>query len=160
MTLQELHKEIETANTELGSVLSELDEVMKESLISGDTPAIRNGGASLVAQCYSGIENILKRVAIFRDKKIPSGYDWHISLVKLFQTSDSLNSDSFVNDELFSKLNLMRKFRHVAHHGYGFKLNWQTVKTAAIETPEIVDTFMKSLNKYLAELEKAPSNKT
>src|SRR3989339_100365 len=151
MTLHELRSEVEAETADLRTVLSEIDQVLAEASVSGDSAAVRNGSAALVAQCYRGMENILKRIAKFQAKPIPSGADWHVALGMIYTVRDD-NPDGFIQGSLLEKLTVMRRFRHVVHHGYGFKLHWGTIQVAAQEARGVVDLFVNAVNEYLNKL--------
>lgn len=145
MTLQELRDQVASESADIRVVLQELDEVRREAEGGPITSAIRNGGAALIAQCYTGIENILKRVAKYSSRSLPRGSDWHAELPTLF----SVRSGGFIGEKLLEHLALMRRFRHVVHHGYGFKLHWESVQVAMNEsrqTVEDVDAHLQSLD--------------
>jgi len=146
--LQGLRNDIALEIVDIRMVLKELDEVLRDAENGPVTPAIRNGGAALVAQCYSGIENILKRIAKYGPKSLPNGPDWHIELLTMF----SADSGGFLDQNLIEKLTRMRKFRHVVHHGYGFKLHWESVHVAMNESRHTVEDFINAADAHIQSL--------
>jgi uncharacterized protein YutE (UPF0331/DUF86 family) len=64
-----------------------------------------------------------------------------------------INSGGFIDEKLFEQLALMRRFRHVVHHGYGFKLSWESIQTAMKESREIVEDFVAAANRYVDSID-------
>ena len=87
---------------------------------------------------------ILKRIIRNRNAELPSGGEWHIELLKLF-SKNSGSPFGILDENLFSQLSLMRKFRHVVMHGYGFTLDGEMAITALKETPVVVSGFLSAL---------------
>jgi Uri superfamily endonuclease len=114
----------------------------------GHSPTIVAGAAAYIAQCYGGIELILKRITRHRNLDLPTSGEWHIELLKIFRQGTG-NQHAFIGEELFSQLSLMRKFRHFVIHGYGFSLDTATVAKALSDTPGIVSEFLTALDGYL-----------
>jgi len=79
----------------------------------------KTAAAAFLAQFYSGIENILKRICKFYDIPLPSGNNWHYELVRRFQT-DETPLPLLFDEELANQIGPYRKFRHIFFHGYGF----------------------------------------
>jgi Uri superfamily endonuclease len=144
----DLRSEIELEKANLKQVLADVARTQVEIASPAHSPTIVAGAAAYIAQCYGGIELILKRIVRHRNLELPSGGEWHIELLKIFRR-DSGNSHAFISEELFSKLSLMRKFRHFVIHGYGFSLDAATVTAALSDTPGIVAEFLDALDGYL-----------
>jgi uncharacterized protein YutE (UPF0331/DUF86 family) len=144
----DLFREINLEKENLRIVLSDIERAQKELASPNPSPTILAGAASYIAQCYGGIESILKRIIRNRNAELPSGGEWHIELLKLF-SKNSGSPFGILDENLFSQLSLMRKFRHVVMHGYGFTLDGEMVITALKETPVVVSGFLSALDSYL-----------
>jgi hypothetical protein len=144
----DLASEIEVEKSNIRAALSDIDRARKELASPGSSPTIVAGAASYVAQCYGGIESILKRIVRNRHKELPSGGEWHIELLKMFR-KDKDSPLGMLDDSLFSKLSLMRKFRHVVQHGYGFQLDRAMVSAALDDAPNVAAEFLSALDSFL-----------
>ena len=130
----DLLSEIELEKANIRLALSDIERVRKELSASDSSPTIVAGAASYIAQWYGGMEAILKRIIRNRNVALPSGGEWHIELLKMFHKNAG-PPFGILDKNLFSQLSLMRKFRHVVMHGYGFKLDRAIVAAALDEAP-------------------------
>ncbi len=84
MKKEDLINEINIELELIEFTLHELSSLYKD--ISAREPTVREktAAASFMAQFYSGIENILKRISRFQSVPLPTGETWHIELFKRF----------------------------------------------------------------------------
>jgi hypothetical protein len=108
--------------------------------------------ASFLAQFYSGIENILKRICKFQQVPLPVGESWHIDLFTRFCSPPFPTLPRLFDEELAAALVSFRKFRHVVFHGYSFRLDWSRLRQGAEATDTVFRNFKTTLNKYIASL--------
>jgi hypothetical protein len=89
-------------------------------------PTIREktAAAAFLAQFYNGIENILKRICISYEVRLPEGDNWHVTLFKMFSSPSQSPLPTLFDDNLAEILAPYRRFRHVVFHSYGFQLEW------------------------------------
>jgi uncharacterized protein YutE (UPF0331/DUF86 family) len=146
----DLLSEIDLEKANIRSALSDITRAHKEIATPNSSPTIIAGAASYIAQCYGGIESILKRIVRDQNIDLPSGGEWHIELLKMFRQREGALL-GILNETLFSKLSLMRKFRHVVFHGYGFNLDREMVTAALEDAPIVVLDFLSALDSYLAQ---------
>jgi len=162
MNLENLIEEIDIEFESLETIVTELLKLRQE--VGNEIPSIRDltAASAFLAQFYNGIENILKRFYRFFKKALPKGADWHITLFRSFcEPPDGKLPLLFSKEKLpllFSKeleprLVSFRKFRHVVHHGYGFKLDWEILKPGIDAVHDIFNEFKKTVRKVLAGLE-------
>ena len=140
MTSEELREEIAIELENIEMVLRELSTLYED--VKGRETSVREktAAAAFLAQFYSGIENILKRISHFHNIPLPSGEMWHVELFKRF-CEPSFPSLPVLFDELLSSdLAPYRKFRHVVLHGYGFQLDWERM-TEGIE--KVNDVYLR-----------------
>ncbi len=76
---------------QIGIELEALDLIVDELLslqqdVAGREVSVREktAAAAFLAQFYTGIENILKRISQFQGVSLPTGDAWHIELFKRF----------------------------------------------------------------------------
>jgi len=84
MTSDELQEEINIEIELIEATLQELLDLSKD--VAGEEPSIREktAAAAFMAQFYSGIENILKRISYFNSVPLPADSTWHVDLFKRF----------------------------------------------------------------------------
>lgn len=144
MTSEELREEIAIELENIETVLRELSTLYED--VKGREASVREktAASAFLAQFYSGIENILKRISHFHNVPLPSGEMWHVELFKRF-CEPSFPSLPVLFDELLSSdLAPYRKFRHVVLNGYGFQLDWERM-TEGIEKANDVYLRLKTI---------------
>ena len=115
----------------------------------------KTAAATFLAQFYTGIENILKRICRFHNIELPHGETWHIELFKRFCEPPHSPLPALFDKKLAFELAPYRKFRHIVYHGYGFQLDWDRMKDG-LEKIEDLFTHLKSLFfNYLNKLEQS-----
>ena len=101
--------------------LVELFKVVEEangSFTTGDLAAI----ATFIHNVYNGIENVLKRMLILKNKKLKEGATWHKDLLA------SATEAEIISEDLCAALSNYLSFRHFFIHGYGFTLKWDALQ--------------------------------
>ncbi len=152
MKLENLIEEIQIEFESLEIVVDELLKLRDE--VGDQIPSIRNltAASAFLAQFYNGIENILKRFCRFLNKPLPKGADWHISLFRSFCDPPEEGFPMIFSKALEDRLAAFRKFRHVVHHGYGFKLDWPILKPGIDDVNDIFKEFRRAVGNALADL--------
>ncbi|MFC2131634.1 hypothetical protein ACFLSQ_09390 [Bacteroidota bacterium] len=137
--------DIELANIEI--VTNEADNLFK--LIGNKEPdnVQKTALAAFATQFYNGIENILKRILKSYSIPLPVGDDWHIKLIHRFSENSDLEVPLKFDNELFTHLSELRRFRHYFFHGYSINIDWTILKESIAELPVILDLFKASLGK-------------
>ncbi|MEW6215112.1 MAG: hypothetical protein AB1478_07930 [Nitrospirota bacterium] len=152
MTVEDLHDEINIELESIEATLRELSSLQND--IDDRDPTVREktAAASFMAQFYSGIENILKRISRFQSVPLPTGETWHIELFNRFCTPSFKGLPILFDESLALSLSPFRKFRHVVFHGYGFQLDWERMKEGMGNIEEVFQRFRGNLLKYLQTL--------
>lgn len=149
MTVDELREEI---NIELELIAETLREIVSlRDDVEGREPTVREktAAASFMAQFYSGIENILKRISRFQSVPLPTGETWHIELFKRFRSPSFKGLPILFDESLALAIAPYRKFRHVVFHGYGFQLDWNRMKDGVENIETVFERFKENLLRYL-----------
>lgn len=78
MTPTDLREEIAIELEAMQKVVQEL--LLLHQDVRQRIPSTREktAGAAFLAQFYNGLENILKRITLFRDIPLPDGPNWHV----------------------------------------------------------------------------------
>ncbi len=121
---------------------------------SGREPTVREktAAASFMAQFYSGIENILKRISRFHEIPLPTGDTWHNDLFKRFCAPSYKSLPELFDNSLALSITPYRKFRHVVFHGYGFQLEWNRMKEGIEHINDVFSEFKIKLSEYMMSL--------
>jgi len=148
MNLSELKLEVEIETKAIRQTLSDLAETLQEAGTNPLSATQRTAAAAYMAQCYTGVENILKRIIKYCNANLPSGGEWHIALLKAFKEGTG-QVPVLIDETLFSKLSDLRRFRHVVLHRYGFSLDGETVLAHGRNAAGVIETFLKAINQYI-----------
>ncbi len=154
MTLDELREEINIEMELIETTLQELLALSKD--VAGKEPTVREktAAAAFMAQFYSGVENILKRISYFNSVSLPADATWHIDLFKRFCAPPYKSLPVLFDESLALAMAPFRKFRHVVHHGYGFQLDWSRMQEGIANIKDVFTQFKSKLSDYLQTLEK------
>jgi hypothetical protein len=141
---------------EIAVELEALEETVNELLalqedVADREPTVREktAAAAFLAQFYSGIENILKRICYHHNVPLPSGETWHIELFQRFCSPSHSDLPALFDDTLASSLAPYRRFRHVIFHSYGFQLDWDRMAAGVANVQSVFLQFRSSLSDYL-----------
>jgi hypothetical protein len=128
MTRKELKEEVEIELELINSTVQELLNLHTD--LTGREPTVREktAAAAFLAQFYTGIENILKRISYFYSIPMPTGETWHVNLFKRFCEPPYIQMPVLFSKDMELLMASFRKFRHVIHHGYGFQLDWSRLQ--------------------------------
>lgn len=128
MTIDELKAEIAIEFDLLQQVVNELEALRRD--LAGRQPTVRErtAAAAFLAQFYTGMENVLKRLSRFHGVMVPVGENWHLDLFKRFCGPGQPPLPPLFDADLERQLGPFRRFRHVVHHGYGFQIEWDRMR--------------------------------
>lgn len=109
--------------------------------------------AKNLVDCYRGIENIFRRIALDVDLRMPDGSRWHKEL--LIQMSEPhTERQSVISQETFEILEELLEFRHVFNNIYGEELVYERTERNAKQMSELFNRLSKELDAFIAYLEK------
>jgi predicted nucleotidyltransferase len=108
--------------------------------------------AKNLVDCYRGVENIFKRIALDVDLRIPDGSMWHKEL--LAQMAEPLSErQPVISQETFECLQELLEFRHVFNNIYGEELVYEQTERNAKQIGELFNSLSKELDAFIAYLE-------
>ena len=109
--------------------------------------------AKNLVDCYRGIENIFRRIALDVDLRMPDGSRWHKEL--LTQMSEPhTERQPVISQETFEVLVELLEFRHVFNNIYGEELVYERTERNAKQVSGVFNTLSKELDAFIAYLEK------
>lgn len=153
MTPQQLREEIAIELELIEAIVAEVASLSSD--LKARTPTLREqtAAAAFLAQFYSGVENILKRIHRFYDVPSPSGDSWHIEIFRRFCAPGFPPLPVLFDSNLSTALAPFRKFRHVVYHSYGFQLDWERMREGIATVGDIYDRLKQVLANHLNQLE-------
>jgi uncharacterized protein YutE (UPF0331/DUF86 family) len=110
---------------ELGKIQKVTDEIGSlYNKIKDKTPSLfeLSAMATFLHNFYSGIENIMKRIATSLDNDVPSGTSWHTDLLKRMSIDIAGIRENVFSEDTVNELTDYLSFRHMFIHSYGFEL--------------------------------------
>ena len=152
MTPDELREEIAAEMLAIEMTLAELKTLDQDVTNRAPTVREQTAAAAFLAQFYSGIENILKRICVYQSVPLPTGDTWHIELFQHFCTPGHPSLPVLFDQSLAEELAPYRRFRHVAFHSYGFQLDWTRVAEGITNAEGVFLRIEARLNHYLHSL--------
>jgi hypothetical protein len=153
MTADELREEINLEIELIDKLLQEISDLRAEVAEREPLTREKTAAAAFLAQFYSGVENILKRISKFHDLPLPAGDTWHLDLFKRFCSPAQPPLPELFDESLAVGLAPFRQFRHVVYHNYGFQLDWERMQEGVEKVDDIFSKFKAKLTKYLESLE-------
>ena len=152
MTAEQLKGEVAIEFDFLQRVVDELEALRRDA--AGREPSVREktAAAAFLAQFYSGIENILKRLSRFHEVALPVGDNWHFELFSRFCSAGHSPLPPIFDESLERQVGAFRRFRHVVHHGYGFQIEWDRMQEGLDQVGAILVAFRTRVAAHLDSL--------
>jgi hypothetical protein len=153
MTATELRAEISVELAALEVIVDELVALQRD--LSDREPSLREIAAAsgFLAQFYTGVENILKRICRHSGIELPTGNTWHVDLFQYFCAPAHPGLPLLFDASLASQLAPYRRFRHVVLHGYAFQIDWGRMSAGVAGVQDVFARFKDSLADYLRILD-------
>ena len=141
--MDELLQEINAAKELISRTLAEL----KNALPVEDKTALELAGISIFLQnAYNGIENIFKRILLFKKISVPDSKTSHKDLL------DIVVENGIISLELSESIDKYRAFRHFSIHGYGINLDKKRIGSLAENIVDVYSSFEKEIEIFLKKL--------
>ena len=101
--------------------------------------------AKNLVDCYRGIENIFRRIALDVDLRMPDGSRWHKEL--LTQMSEpQAERHPVISQKTFEILDEFLEFRHVFNNIYGQEMVYEQTERNAKQVRDLFNSFSKELD--------------
>jgi hypothetical protein len=132
MTLSELRELIDIDVNETEITLSNISELLE--ICKSRDPTVHELAAfgTYIQNVYTGFENILSRLAKYKNVPIPERPDWHASLLRMFSDPPSPGLPIIIRGELADRIGEYRGFRHLFNNRYASHLDWDKLRPLAI----------------------------
>lgn len=152
MNLAELREEIFIELDNMQTTVAEVEALQRDLAGREPTNREKTAAATFLAQFYSGVENILKRLSRFHGLPLPTGDTWHADLFKQFCEPAHAPLPALFDAALAAQLAPFRKFRHVVFHGYGFQIDWERMQEGVAQLGPLFVTLKARVLDYLNHL--------
>ena len=108
--------------------------------------------AKNLVDCYRGIENIFRQIAMDIDLRMPDGSRWHKELLTQM-TEPHTERQPVISQEIFEILVELLEFRHVFNNIYGEELIYERTERNAKQMDELFNRLSKELDVFITRLE-------
>ena len=154
MTLLELREEILIELDNMQVIVREVEALQRDVADREPTNREKTAASTFLAQFYSGVENILKRLSRFHRVALPASDTWHADLFKRFCEPAFGPLPCLFEATLAAQLAPFRKFRHVVFHGYGFQIDWDRMSEGVTQVGPLFSAFQARVLEHLDRLDK------
>ncbi|MXV85045.1 hypothetical protein F4X88_05410 [Candidatus Poribacteria bacterium] len=110
--------------------------------------------AKNLVDCYRGMENIFRRIALDVDLRIPDGSRWHKELLTQMTEPQAERRPPVISQETFEILEELLEFRHVFNNIYGEELVYERTEKNARQIDKLFGNLSRELDTFIAYLEK------
>ena len=107
--------------------------------------------AKNLADCYQGIENIFKRIALDVDVDMPQGERWHKQLLEQM-AAPKAERPPVISKRTFARLQELLEFRRVYNNIYGEELTYEKTAENAKRVGDLFVMFSEELDTFVAFL--------
>ena len=109
--------------------------------------------AKNLVDCYRGIENIFRRIALDVDLRMPDGSRWHKELLTQMAEPQA-ERRPVISQKTFEILDELLEFRHVFNNIYGKELVYEQTEKNAKQLRDMFNNLSKELDVFIVYLEK------
>ena len=138
----------------IGKITERLEKIKKAPVEYREE--IETTIAKNLVDCYRGMENIFRRIALDVDLRIPDGSRWYKELLTQMAEPQA-ERQPVISQGTFEILEELLEFRHVFNNIYGEELIYEQTKRNAKQIGELFNSLSVELDAFVAYLEK-PEN--
>lgn len=109
--------------------------------------------AKNLVDCYRGMENIFRRIALDVDLRMPDGSRWHKELLTQMAEPQA-ERQPVISQETFETLEELLAFRHIFNNIYGEELVYEQTGKNAKQIRELFNRLSEELDVFITDLEK------
>ena len=142
---ERLKKDIVFEESQIDVVIEKIEKLKKEEITEVHAAAL----ATYLMNFYNGIENIMKRCAKEYYKKMPREDDWHKKLLQLSSSHGNGGKITIFSTDAVDRLYSYLIFRHFFIHGYGFKLDWEKMRSLVENAGKLWTEIKKQLAEFM-----------
>jgi hypothetical protein len=155
VTPAELREDVGVELEALKAIVQELISLQADVADRAPTVREQTAAAAFLAQFYTGVENILKRISAYHNVPLPTGETWHVDLFRRFCSPAHPRLPALFDASLEVALAPYRRFRHVVLHSYGFQLEWSRMAEGVAAVENVFAQITAKLTEYLRIIERS-----
>lgn len=118
-------------------------------------PLELGGAGAMLHSFYSGVENVLTRIALATSGALPDGPHWHRQLLQAAAIGDQTRQ-AILDDSTARFLDEYLAYRHAFRHSYMHRLAWERMAHLVQGLPEALDCFARCVSDFLDTLDAQP----
>ena len=154
--LDKLTKQIALEEEQLNRLIDTHRSLLTQCTFQSPDDIERSALAFFLHSFYSGLENILKRIAIELDGGLPQGEAWHRQLLDTMARATDLR-DAVISAALYDTLSEYLAFRHVVRQSYSFHMQWEKMAALVLSCEATMRSVEGELKVFL-EAQQDPNN--
>jgi len=143
-----LRKQVDLEREQLHRLLETHRSLLEKCLSSPPNEIELSALAAMLHSFYTGIENVLKRIAIEVDGASPCGEFWHRELLDAMTRPSNLRPAA-ISSALRERLSEYLEFRHVFRQAYAFQLNWHKMCSLVLGCEQTLRLLEGELDRFL-----------
>jgi len=143
-----LRKQIALELDQLNRLLETHRPLLQQCLKTPPSDIELSALAAMLHSFYTGIENILKRIALELDGAMPGGEFWHRELLAAMTRRGKVRPP-LISCTLAERLREYLEFRHVFRQAYTFDLRWDKMRALVLACEETFRSLGGELNAFL-----------
>lgn len=151
--LDKLQKQIRVEFSQLKQLLEIHRSLVEKCKTTKPDPIERSALAAMLHAFYTGVENILKRIALEINGRLPEGEFWHRKLLEEMAVP-APNRPAIISFALKASLRNYLEFRHVFRHAYTFDLRWEKMSGLIRDCEKVLQEIELELNSFVRTQEK------
>lgn len=146
--LERVLSKVEFEIGQLDRLFSEYGELLTKA--RQETPGLveMTAIASVLHSFYTGLENIFKCVANDVDQSVPTGDQWHRSLLQQMAARNEVR-EAMLSIATVDRLVEYLGFRHYYRHGYSFFLEWEKLGELLVPLDESWESTRSELARFV-----------
>lgn len=109
--------------------------------------------AKNLVDCYRGMENIFRRIALDVDLRMPDGSRWHKELLTQMAEPQAERRPRVISQATFETLEELLAFRHVFNNIYGEELVYEQTERNAKQIGELFNGLSAEIDTFITYLE-------
>ena len=147
--IQRISDEREKIRKTIGKIVERLEKIKTAPIEYKEE--IETTIAKNLVDCYRGMENIFRQIALDVDLRIPDGSRWHKELLTQMAGPQD-ERQPVISQETLALLQELLEFRHVFNNIYGEELIYERIERNAKQICELFYTLCEELNTFIAFL--------
>ena len=140
---------VERELTQLGRLLEDYADLLATP--DDEEPGLipRTALGTVLQSFYQGVEGVFQTVAKRVDQGMPSGPDWHRTLLEQMTAASDVRPPLISSDTL-ERLEPYLGFRHLARHTYPFLFEWSRMRHLVRDLASVFEQFRADVRAFLS----------